>query len=181
MSLTNCCSTTANIGGAAALRPCPSKFCAAKVLYALPIAWMALYIQIRDSLSPLDIFCAAQVLYALPIAWMALYVQNRDSLSLKPFFALKALEGGIQTLPVLMSTTADVVEPQHRATAFSMLVALMGVTFAFGPAIGAQFSTEHATLLSVMLLTGAIIATALFMPGVCSDVLSGCLMAAARS
>ena len=123
---------------------------------------------------PTQFSAAGQALYALPIMWLALYVHFPTHVSLKPFFGLKAFEGAVQMLPILMSATADVVEPSLRASVFSILMALMGLTFAIGPALGATLSRPQATAFAVVMQLCLITATLLFMPGALTQSPSSC-------
>lgn len=108
---------------------------------------------------------AALVLNALPFVWIAAYLHMHGAISFAGYYVMEALKGMIIPLSLVMSSTADVAEPELRATIFSLVMVELSIAMILAAGVGGMLTATAAANTSVGLFTASIILYAGFMPG----------------
>jgi hypothetical protein len=88
-----------------------------------------------------------------------------ESLAFWPYYALNSAKGSVQILSIVLSATADVVEPGARAGVFSVLLAAMATGMVVAAGVGGMLSLAAAANTAVVatLAVGAL--TVAIVPG----------------
>jgi MFS family permease len=80
------------------------------------------------------------------------------------YYIANGSTGLINWLAVALSSVADILRPQYRASGFGLILACFSLGFALSPMIGATFNHIHASLFCCITLLMAWINTMCFLP-----------------
>jgi MFS family permease len=109
---------------------------------------------------------AGQILAALPFLWIAAYLYSPDqSLDYRPYYLFTSLKGAIDMFPIVMSSIADKLPPEMRASMFTLTIACVSFAMILGSLLGGILDAKAAARTCVVIMLSVFVCSVVGVKG----------------